>query len=204
MGLGKWLFARTYDRINDRWERNMVEHRRRVVGAATGEVLEIGGGTGNNLPYYDPSVRLTVLEPNPHMAEILQKRAAELGRQVTVAPEQAESPSMPDGSFDSVVSTMVLCTVKDLDAVIRHARRLLRPGGTYRFFEHIAAPGRVRRRMQDLVNPCWRLVTDGCNLDRDITGAFERAGFAELEIEAFDLPVGPPLQNPHIIGRARR
>jgi len=201
---GKRLFAATYDRVNERWERKLDAIRQRTVAPARGRVVELGGGTGRNLPLYGDGVELTVVEPNPHMAARLNERAAEVGRQVTVVPDRAEALSFADGSFDFVVSTMMLCSVKDLEASILEARRVLAPGGTWVFLEHINAGG-WKGRAQRLVNPIWGLFTDGCNIDRDILGAFERAGFARLEVvDRFDAPVGPRLANPHVIGHAVR
>lgn len=204
MGFGKRLFAATYDRVNERWERKLDVIRRRAVAPARGRVLELGGGTGRNLPLYGDGVELTVVEPNPHMAERLAERARACGREVAIVPDRAEALSFADGSFDFVVSTMMLCSVKDLDASLREARRVLAPGGTWTFLEHIHAGG-WKGRAQTLVNPLWGLFTDGCNIDRDILGAFERAGFARVEVlERFDAPVGPRLANPHVIAHAVR
>lgn len=204
MVFGKRLFAATYDRVNERWERKLDVIRQRTVAPARGRVVELGGGTGRNVPLYGEGVDLTVVEPNPHMAERLVERARAAGREVTVVPDRAEALSFADDSFDFVVSTMMLCSVKDLDASIAEARRVLAPGGTWLFLEHIHAGG-WKGRAQKLMNPLWGLFTDGCNINRDILGAFERAAFARVDvIDRFDAPVGPRLANPHVIGHAVR
>ena len=202
MVFGKRMFAATYDAVNERWEHEMEVHRRRTLAPARGRVLELGGGTGRNLPFYgDQLGSLTVVEPNPHMAARLTEKAESLGRAVEVVSEPAESLSFGDGSFDFVVSTMVLCSVDDLEASLRESRRVLRPGGAHAFFEHIHAGG-PKGFAQRVVNPLWGLFTDGCNIQRDILGAFERAGFARVEIvDRFDVP-RPRLANPHVIGLA--
>ena len=204
MVFGKRLFAATYDRVNERWERKLDPIRQRTLAPARGRVLELGGGTGRNLPLYGDDVELTVVEPNPHMAERLVERARAIGRQVTVVPDRAEALSFQDGSFEFLVSTLMLCSVEDLDASIREARRVLAPGSTWIFLEHTNAGG-WKGRAQTLVNPVWGLFSGGCNIDRDILGAFERAGFARLDLlERFHAPVGPSLANPHLIAHAVR
>jgi SAM-dependent methyltransferase len=201
MVFGKRLFAATYDAVNRRWEEELEEHRRRTVAPVRGRVLELGGGTGANLPFYPDGVELTVVEPNPHMARRLEEKAEELDREVRVVGDKAEALSFADASFDFVVSTMMLCSVADVEAATREARRVLCPGGAHAFFEHIRAPG-WKGAAQRAVNPIWGLFTDGCNIQRDILGAFERSGFGRLEIvDRFDVP-RPRLANPHVIGLA--
>ena len=108
-----------------------------------------------------------------------------------------------DGSFDSVVTTLVLCMVADMAQVLREARRVLRPGGQFLFYEHVASLDPGTRRWQTRLNPLWRFVTTGCNLDRDIAGEIQRAGFEAVELRRFSLSVGGPLKLPNIVGVAR-
>lgn len=203
MSLGKWLFAKLYDMMSGPMEPLLSPYRQQTAGRATGEVLEIGAGTGANLPYYRPEVSLTVVEPNPHMARRLARRAAQMGRGVAIVAAAGERLPFPDASFDSVVSTLVLCSVGDLDQAVREARRVLRPGGAFYFYEHVAARGQRLRRWQDRLNRPWRCIGQGCNLNRDIASAIRRAGFSQVEVTAFDLPVAFPLTRPSIIGVAR-
>ena len=177
--------------------------KRLVSGMARGDVLEIGGGTGANLPFYRDEVRLTVVEPNPHMAKRLLRKASRADRRVTVVPESGEAMSFPDASFDSVVTTLVLCMVDDLPRVVSEARRVLRPGGAFYFYEHVASDSPRRRRWEDRINPVWRCLTTGCNLNRDIASAITAAGFSRVDLTAFDLSVGLPLTLPNIVGVAR-
>ena len=148
-------------------------------------------------------MHLTVLEPNPHMAKRLLRRAARRDRRVTVVSEVGEEMSFPDASFDSVVTTLVLCTVDDLERVVGEARRVLRPGGKFYFYEHVASDSPRRRRWEDRLNPVWRFLTTGCNLNRGIASAIGAAGFSEVDLTAFDLSVGLPLTLPNIVGVAR-
>ena len=202
-GLGKRLFAAWYDLLNAGVEGRVIPFRRLTAGVSEGSVLEIGGGTGANLAHYPPSTRITVLEPNPHMVRRLKRCADRLGRPVTVVPGVGESMPFSDGSFDSVVTTLVLCMVADLAQVVQEARRVLRPGGQFLFYEHVASLDPRTRRWQARLNPCWRFCTTGCNLDRDIAGEIQRAGFATVELRRFTLSVGGPVKLPNIVGVAR-
>ena len=202
MSVVDWMFAVSYDLLNSGVEGRLRAYRQRTAGRATGDVLEIGGGTGANLPYYPDDARLTVVEPNPHMAGRLLKRAASSGRRVTVLPDPGERLTFPDGSFDSVVTTLVLCMVHDLDRVVGEARRVLRPGGVFYFYEHVVSDRPWPRALQNGLNPAWRLLTTGCNLNRDIAGAIRDGGFRRLEMEPFELGFGGPLSLPNIVGSA--
>ena len=202
-GLGKRLFAAWYDLLNSGVEGRVIPFRRLTAGVSEGSVLEIGGGTGANLAYYPPSTRITVLEPNPHMVQRLKRSADRLGRPVAIVPGVGESIPFADGSFDSVVTTLVLCMVADMARVVGEARRVLRPGGQFLFYEHVASLDPRTHRWQTRLNPCWRYCTTGCNLDRDIAGEIQRAGFAAVELRRFSLSVGGPVKLPNIVGVAR-
>jgi ubiquinone/menaquinone biosynthesis C-methylase UbiE len=211
MGLGKRIFAACYDLINSgKAERQLAPYREQTAGRAWGDVLEVGAGTGANLPFYSPDVRLTVVEPNPHMAKRLRRKAAKLGRQVTITPGLGESLPFPDASFDSVVVTFVLCSVKDVGQVAREARRVLRPSdmasgkplGRFYFCEHVAADSPRVRKWQDRLNWLWGRLADGCNLNRDIASAIREAGFSRVEVTPFKIPASPPFIRPGIVGAA--
>jgi ubiquinone/menaquinone biosynthesis C-methylase UbiE len=202
MSLSQWLFAVGYDILNSGVEWRLARYRERTAGRAWGDVLEIGGGTGANLRFYPADVRLTMVEPNPHMVKRLSRKAAALRRDVAIVPGVGESLSFPDSSFDSVVTTLVLCMVRDLDLVVREARRVLRPGGVFLFYEHVASQSRRMRKWQDRANPVWRFLTTGCNLNRDIVAAINAAGFDKVEVTAFDLSLVPPVTIPNVVGVA--
>ena len=203
MSLSQRLFAMFYDSLHGVVEGRLASYRQQTAGQARGEVLEIGGGSGANLPYYRSDVRLTVVEPNPHMARRLRRRAERMRREVTILEEVGEELSLPDGRFDSVVTALVLCTVDDLDKVVWEARRVLRPGGAFYFYEHVVSSSPWRRRWEDRLNPVWRFLTTGCNLNRDIASAVRAAGFSHVHVIEFDLSVGLPLTLPNIVGVAR-
>jgi|TARA_B100001971_G_scaffold191535_1_gene195126 SAM-dependent methyltransferase len=203
-GLGKRLFATWYDILNAGVEGRVIPFRRETAGVTSGSVLEIGGGTGANLPYYPDDVRLTFLEPNPHMVRKLQGNADRQGREVTIVPGFGESMPFDDGTFDCVLTTLVLCMVTDVGAVVREARRVLKPGGRFLFYEHVVSSHRWASRWQTWANPPWRFFTTGCNLDRDIAGDIERAGFENVDYRQFSLSVGVPIKIPNIVGVATR
>lgn len=203
MSLSQLLFATAYDLLNSAVEGRVTPYRRETAGRTRGDVLEIGAGTGANLPFYPREVRLTVVEPNPHMVGRLTRKAAKLGREIRVLKDHGESLPFPGASFDGVVTTLVLCMVGDLDRVLSETRRILKPGGIFYFYEHVISEDPRGRQWQHRLNPAWRFVTTGCNLDRDIGGAIRKAGFASTELKKFDLKVAPLLTIPNIVGIAR-
>ena len=202
MSLSQRVFAACYDLLNWGVEGRLSRYREETAGRARGDVLEIGGGTGANLPFYDREVELTVVEPNPHMAKRLTRRASKLGIDVNIVAERGEKMSSPDGSFDSVVTALVLCTVEDLPQVLLEARRVLRPGGSFYFYEHVVSTNPLRRRLEKMLNPAWRFSTTGCNLKRDTAAAIRATGFSRVEITDFDLSLGLPVRLPNIVGVA--
>jgi len=165
--------------------------------------LEIGGGTGANLPFYLSNVDLTVAEPNPYMVKRLRRKSDKLGRKTIIVPDIGEKLSFPDASFDCVVSTLVLCMVKDPHQVICEARRMLRPGGAFFFYEHVVSKNPGMHKWQNRLNPIWKFFTTGCNLNRDIASDIESAGFRQVEITYFNLSVWLPITIPNIVGVAR-
>ncbi len=203
MSFSKWMFAAWYDLLNSGVEGRVVPYRRETAGKAWGDVLEIGGGTGANLAYYPSDAKITFIEPDMHMVRRLRRRAARQARDVVIVRQVGERLPFADASFDSVVTTLVLCMVRDADAVVREARRALKPGGSFLFYEHVVSPRRRGRWWQQTLNPAWRCLTTGCNLDRDLTASIEGAGFSSVELRAFDLSVGLPVTIPNIVGVAR-
>ena len=203
MTLSKWLFATGYDLLNSGVEGRVVPYRKRTAGNAWGDVLEIGGGTGANLPYYPEHANITVVEPDAHMVRKLRRNIVRHKRDADIVQQGGESLPFADASFDTVVTTLVLCMVRDVDAVVREARRVLKPGGAFLFYEHVISPRPRGRWWQHKLNPVWKCLTTGCNLDRDLTSAIRNAGFASVELEAFDLSVRLPVTIPNIVGTAR-
>ena len=203
MSLNKRLFAAWYDVLTSTVEGRMAPYRKRTAGRVWGDVLEIGGGTGANLPYYPDDARVTFLEPDRHMVKRLRRQISRQGRNAEIVQQFGESLPFADASFDTAVTTLVLCTVRDPDAVVGEVRRVLRPGGAFFFFEHVVSPRSRGRWLQNKLNPVWKCVTTGCNLNRDLTTSIQGAGFSDVEIEAFELSVSLPVKFPNIVGVAR-
>jgi SAM-dependent methyltransferase len=204
MSLFGKVYARCYDQFMDRIDRSgAAEHRRRLVEEAGGKVLEIGAGTGKNLPLYRAAELVVALDPDPAMLARAQDAALEARVPVEVVEGDARALPFPDASIDAVVFSLVLCTVPDLDRAIAEARRVLRPGGTLRFYEHVRAADPRLALWQDLLERPWGWVGRGCHPNRD-TAAVATARFSVLSLEEFDIPAMPWIVRPHVIGIAER
>jgi ubiquinone/menaquinone biosynthesis C-methylase UbiE len=199
---GHPAFAALYDPIGASAERRwMGGRRRRLLSGARGSVLEIGGGTGANLPHYRDVDRVIVAEPDPFMRKRLGQKLGDAGVPVEVSAAGAGALPFPDGSFDTVVSTLVLCTVPDQESALDEIRRVLRPGGRLLFIEYVRASG-FTARWQDRLDPLWRRLFGGCHPNRDTVAAIEEAGF---EIDTFEGFYPPHLLSgltPHVQGSA--
>jgi ubiquinone/menaquinone biosynthesis C-methylase UbiE len=189
--------AALYDPVLRRSELGWLGRaRRELLRAARGVVLELGAGTGANLDHLDvlaPAVtRWIAAEPTAPMLDRLHRRVEVVGGahaiDVEVLRAPAEALPLPDGSVDTVVSTLVLCTVGDLDRTLAEVRRVLRPGGQLLVLEHVAATG-TALRAQRVAAPAWRILGRGCNLDRDTVAALDDAGF--LDVTVTELEDGP-------------
>jgi ubiquinone/menaquinone biosynthesis C-methylase UbiE len=203
MGLQKTLFAAMYDRMSRKSEDAGVRALRQgLLADATGSVLEIGAGTGLNLVHYDGQVAsLVVTEPDPAMLRRLQRRAREQSPLAKVLRAPAEDLPFADGTFDTVVSTLVLCGVDDQERALREARRVLRPGGRLLFMEHVRSDDPSLARFQDRMNWLNRLVVD-CDCNRPTLSTIERAGFHVARLERTTLPKAPKFVRPLIVGSA--
>jgi ubiquinone/menaquinone biosynthesis C-methylase UbiE len=201
VSLYKRLHARLLATGCRRYDRSVEAHKRRLLGALAGTVVEIGPGAGANLRFYGPGVRWVGVEPNPWAHDYLRREAARVALEADVREGTAERLPAADASVDAVVSTLVLCTVGDVPRALAEVRRVLRPGGRFVFVEHVAAPAGTRtHRVQRLVRPVWPLLADGCHADRDTERTIRDAGFARVEVTRFRTPV--PVIGPHIAGVA--
>ena len=144
--------------------------RKKIVPLASGDVLEIGFGSGLNLPYYDRSVvnRLWALEPSEEMWQLARDAVKASALPVTFIKAPAEEVPLPDGSVDTVLVTYTLCTIPDVSAALRESKRVLKQAGKFLFCEHGEAPDQNVRRWQNRLNPLWRRLGGGCNLNRPI------------------------------------
>lgn len=202
---GHPLFAALYDLCQRPAARILDPWRKRVAGGAEGRVLEIGIGTGLNLPFYPPDrvQRLVGLDPDPHMRRRAAARARRLGVSLELVAAPAEEIPFASGSFDTVIATHVFCTVADPPQALAEVFRVLRPGGRFRFLEHVRATDERTARWQDRLTPIWRWVAAGCHPNRRTAEAIQDAGFVFEELERFDLPGGGPAR-PQVFGVARR
>jgi ubiquinone/menaquinone biosynthesis C-methylase UbiE len=206
--MGHPIVAALYDRVLAKAEQSgLADRREQLLSGLTGEVLEIGAGTGLNLARYPGSVsRLVLLEPDPHMARRLRSRleADPPGFPAEVISASAEALPFGDASFDVVVSTLVLCTVDSPAEVAAEIARVLRPGGELRLIEHVRDPdGGARARAQDLLERPWGWVAGSCHPNRDTAAMLTAAGFDTASLEPGELNGGMPLIKPLIAGTVR-
>ena len=203
MSLRKTFFAATYDRMSRKSEEaGLRDLRHGLLAEAGGSVLEIGGGTGANLPHYDGKVEsLVVTEPEPAMLRRLQQKAREQAPLAKVLQAPAEDLPLEDGSFDTVVSTLVLCGVDDQARSLREIRRVLRPGGHLLFLVHVRSDDPGLARFQDRMNWLNRIVV-GCDCNRRTLAAIEATGFTVSRLEQTTIPKAPKFVRPSIVGAA--
>ena len=206
MSLYGRLFAAGYDKFMARTEKaGLSAHREALLAGVSGRVLEIGGGTGANLPFYTASVEeLVVTEPGEPMAHRLERKLATCQVRVRVVHAPAESLPFPDESFDFVVSTLVLCTVGDASRALGEVHRVLKPGGRLVFLEHVRSESAGLARWQDRLNGLQTRVGHGCNCNRQTLDNINAAGFSIAELEHDRLRKAPPIVRPLIIGTAAR
>lgn len=202
------LSALFYDRMCRRVERETLgEWRRDLLAPLSGEVLEIGSGTGLNLPFYPSSVdRVILSEPDPHMRNQLRKKLAQArAEMVTVMDATVDALPLPDRSVDAVVATLVLCSVPDQRSALAEIHRVLRPWGQFVFLEHVAAEGRPRLlRWQQRIEPIWKRLAGNCHLTRRTEAVIEGSGLVIERVTRAEFFPAPALVRTSIRGVARR
>jgi SAM-dependent methyltransferase len=168
--------------------------RERVIGAAEGRVLEIGVGSGLNLPFYRPPVReVLALEPAAKLVTMAQNASRGTIMRVSFLEASAEAIPLADHSVDTIVTTWTMCSIPHADTALAEIRRVLRPGGKLLFAEHGLAPDAGVRRWQDRLTPAWRCIAGGCHLNRPISLMIEGAGFRIDRIETGYIPGPRPM-----------
>jgi ubiquinone/menaquinone biosynthesis C-methylase UbiE len=186
----RW-FAASYDLVTLWSERRVLRHLRiSLVGSATGYILEIGAGTGANFPYYKVGENIVATEPDPFMLRRAQQRAAKLGLAMEFHQCRADALPFPDHTFDTVVSTFVFCSVSDPELALAEVKRVLRPGGTFRFIEHVRADG-AHALLQEVLTPVWWQLGAGCHLNRRTAASIQAAGFDIREMQQHRMPLTP-------------
>lgn len=184
-------------------DRRLAAERRRFVPRAEGTVLEVGIGSGLNLPFYAPAVEKVIgIDPSAELRRMARKRAARTPFEVAFLGLSGEAIPLDDGAVDTVLSTWTLCTIPDADAALREMRRVLKADGRFIFIEHGRAPEARVRAWQDRINPYWRPLAGGCNLNRPIDAMIRAAGFHIAELEA-DYLKGPKPFSFHYKGLAK-
>jgi SAM-dependent methyltransferase len=197
-------FTAVYDRgLKATEDAGLREVRRQVLSAASGRTIDVGAGTGVNIELFPPAVtELVLAEPDPHMLRKLRPKLDAAGREASVVQAPAESLPFDNGSFDTVIFTLVLCTVPDPAAALAEAARVLKPGGRMLFVEHVRAGDPGLARWQDRLERPWRFLADGCHCNRDTVSLIEAASFELETLERGDLPKAPPLVKPLVYGSA--
>jgi ubiquinone/menaquinone biosynthesis C-methylase UbiE len=193
------LFAALYDRLTAQLERDVLGPRRAaLLGELEGQVLDVGAGTGANLPHFHRAGRVVATEPDPAMRSRLARKLGDARVPVELAGAAAESLPFDDATFDAVVFTCVLCTVADPQVAVAEARRVLKPAGRLIALEHVRGARRLAR-WQDRVTPLWSRLMGGCHPNRDTAATIQRAGFRFARVERFDpcprwVPARPMLE----------
>jgi ubiquinone/menaquinone biosynthesis C-methylase UbiE len=197
----RW-FAALYDPLSKSEERGAMGRRRdELLGGVEGDIVEIGAGTGANFSHYSQQARVQAFEPDPFMLLRAEKKLKETAASnVELHQAPGEKLPLPDGSCDTAVSTLVLCTVADVPRTLAELKRVLRPSGELRFIEHVRHDT-ARGRVQDFIKPVWRWVAAGCYPNRRTEQAMRDAGF---EIVSLKREMMLPWLLPMITGVARR
>ncbi|MEA2396538.1 MAG: hypothetical protein QOK25_94 [Thermoleophilaceae bacterium] len=204
MSLWGRIFAAGYDSFQSRMEANfMGEVRRELLADSRGRVIEIGSGTGVNIQHYPATVEeLVCTEPEEPMARRLRRKAAASDLKLSVVETPAEKLPFEDDSFDTAVTTLVLCTVTDPAAALAEVARVLKPGGKLIFLEHVRAPEPGLARWQDRLHPLWVRFGHGCHCNRATLETIESSPLRVERHRRGSIPHAPPIVRPLLTGVA--
>ena len=202
------FFARWYTRMVQSEDDEQTAHRREALAGLSGRVFELGAGTGSNFAHYPSTVTaLVAAEPEPYLRERAAEAAADGPVPVEVVDAVADDLPFEDGSFDAAVACLVLCTVPDQARALAEMKRIVRPGGELRFYEHVHAHRQPLRAVLEIFDRTrvWPLVSGGCHPTRETMAAIEAAGFDVEHSRRFGYSPSPVIPSvPHILGTARR
>ena len=197
------ILPRLQDKVMNR--KGTSEVRRRVCAGLSGDVVEVGFGTGLNVPYYPTQVRkVFAIEPSRVCMQLAEKRIALLSIPVEIAGLTGEHLELPSESFDNVLSTWTLCTMPNLGAALKEIHRVLKPGGTFHFVEHGHAPDAATQRWQRRIEPLNRKLAGGCHLTRRVPEYLDNAGFRIEHLETYYFEGEPKPFGYTFEGRASR
>jgi ubiquinone/menaquinone biosynthesis C-methylase UbiE len=209
--LTQWMARRhggiavMYEKFTAPLERaGLAAIRARLAGDLTGCILEIGCGTGLNFPHYLATAEVTAIEPLEEFRVFAARRAQTVGARITVQEGDAQALPFADQSFDAAFETLAFCSVPDAAQGLRELRRVVKPGAPVRFFEHVRSAHPGVALVQDLTNPLWRWLMDGCNINRDTVAAIRAAGFTvdSVQTHALRVPQAPRFPMREIHARA--
>lgn len=179
---GHRLFAAMLDYTSRHESRSERRARMAVVSGVRGRVLEIGVGVGANWAFLPPGISYAGIDPDPYMMARARRHAAERGLELDLHQVGAEDLPFDDHSFDTVLTTLTFCTVADVPRALAEVRRVLRPGGEFRFWEHVRPERRAKGRVFDAITPAWQVVGAGCHPNRRTAEAITGAGFTIREL----------------------
>ncbi len=199
------IFAYFYDNLMSKTEEACLKGwRQELLKNVSGDVLEIGAGTGANINFYPADVNLILAEPDKNMRKQIEfKISKNKLKDISVSASSAEQIEAKDESFDFVISSLVCCSVTNLELALLEINRVLKPGGSLAFLEHVGAKvGSKRRRWQNLINPFWRKLAGNCHLNRETESAILSAGFTINEIKRESMRKAISIVRPTIRGIA--
>jgi ubiquinone/menaquinone biosynthesis C-methylase UbiE len=201
------IFARLYTRLASAPDPRADANRRELLQDLSGRVVEVGAGNGLNFRHYPATVgEVVAVEPEAYLRERAAEAATTAPVSVRVVDGVADKLPLPDGEFDAAVASLVLCSVADQPAALAEIKRVLRPGGELRFYEHVLAEDAKVRRLQRTLAPAWPHFAGGCHLDRDTPSAITDAGFEIERLRRFPFRPCAVMRavEPHVLGVARK